>query len=266
MRRTSVWQPATPRVAGAGDRMSIQWLQPQWPAPQGVRALSTLRAGGHSQPPYAGLNLAAHVGDDPTCVQRNRRALQLQAGLPAEPLWLHQVHGVDIVAAGTVQPTPTADGCVAHASGQVCVVLTADCLPVLFCDRAGTCVAAAHAGWRGLVSGILEATVRSLQRPADQLLVWLGPAIGPQSFEVGAEVRDQFLARDPNCTNAFVPNDRQRWQADLYQLARQELASLGLRNVYGGSFDCSADAERFFSYRRDGRTGRMATMIWIENR
>ena len=244
--------------------LSPAWLVPEWPAPASVRALSTLRAGGCSAPPYAGLNLGTHVGDDAACVQRNRQALQLQAALPSEPLWLNQVHGTDVIAADTPGSTPTADGCFAQAPGQVCVVLTADCLPVLFCDRAGTCVAAAHAGWRGLVSGILEATVHSLQRPAGQLLAWLGPAIGPHSFEVGAEVRDQFLARDASCASAFVPNSRQRWQADLYQLARDVLARSGVTHVYGGGFDCSADAARFFSYRRDGRTGRMATMIWLE--
>ena len=243
---------------------SCDWLVPEWPAPATVRALSTLRAGGCSSPPYAGLNLATHVGDAEECVQRNRQALRSQAGLPAEPLWLHQVHGVDVAMAGTTQLTPTADACVAHQSGQVCVVMTADCLPVLFCDRAGSCVAAAHAGWRGLVSGILEATVQAMQRPAGELLAWLGPAIGPHSFEVGGEVREQFIARDAQCERAFVPNERQRWQADLYQLARRELARIGVTQVSGGGLDCSTDAARFFSYRRDGRTGRMATLIWLE--
>jgi polyphenol oxidase len=244
--------------------MTIQWLTPQWPAPSNVRALTTLRTGGWSEAPFDGLNLASHVGDAPEHVLRNRRALREQASLPREPLWLNQVHGVEVVAADTREPTPTADACVANAAGQVCAVLTADCLPVLFCDTSGSRVAAAHAGWRGLVQGVLSATLRALERPPEQLLAWLGPAIEPTAFEVGGEVREQFLLRDPESEAAFVRNDRQRWQADLYLLARQDLARAGVTQVFGGGFECFADSTRFFSYRRDGRTGRMATLIWCE--
>jgi YfiH family protein len=244
---------------------AVGWLTPDWPAPIGVRALTTLRAGGGSAPPFDGLNLATHVGDDAAQVQRNRAALRVQAGLPSEPLWLNQVHGTHVVAAGAAAATPpTADACVAHATRQVCAILTADCLPVLFCDVAGTCVGAAHAGWRGLVQGILPATIAALQRPGTELLAWLGPAIEQSAFEVGDEVREQFLGRAPESASAFVRNHRQRWQADLYALARQELARAGVTRVSGGGFACYADRARFFSYRREARTGRMATLIWLE--
>ena len=243
---------------------TLQWLTPDWPAPSNVRALCTLRSGGQSAAPFDTLNLATHVGDDPANVQRNRESLRRSVCLPAQPTWLNQVHGVTVVNAATTEVTPTADGCVAHTPGRVCAILTADCLPVLFCDLAGRCVAAAHAGWRGLAQGILQQTLSELRRPPQQVLAWLGPAIGPASFEVGEEVREQFLARDPGAAAAFVANHRERWQADLYTLARRDLARAGVTHIYGGGFDCCTDAARFFSYRRDGRTGRMASLIWLE--
>lgn len=246
------------------NSVAASWLTPDWPAPAGVRALTTLRSGGGSAAPFDGLNLATHVGDDAGQVQRNREALRVQARLPSEPLWLNQVHGTHVVRAAAMETAPTGDACVAHAPGQVCAILTADCLPVLFCDVAGTCVAAAHAGWRGLVQGVLPATLTAMQRPAAQLLAWLGPAIEQSAFEVGDEVREQFLARAPESTSAFVRNQRQRWQADLYRLARQELARAGITRVFGGGFECFADRKRFYSYRRAARTGRMATLIWLE--
>ena len=249
----------------SGSMSEPQWLTPDWPAPPSVRALTTLRSGGGSAAPFESLNLATHVGDDPVQVQRNREVLQTCAALPEEPYWLDQVHGTHVVAARVAGPTPTADACVSHAAGAVCAILTADCLPVLFCDLAGSCVGAAHAGWRGLVQGVLPATVRALQRPADQLLAWLGPAIEPAAFEVGAEVREQFVARAVESEIAFARNERDRWQADLYLLARQELARCGVTQVFGGGFACVADRGRFFSYRRDGRTGRMATLIWLSS-
>jgi YfiH family protein len=243
---------------------AIQWLTAQWPASARVRALTTLRGGGCSPAPFASLNLAGHVGDAPECVQRNRETLRASAGLPAEPVWLNQVHGIDVVSADGQSLAASADACVAHAAQQVCVVLTADCLPVLFCDAAGSCIAAAHAGWRGLAQGILRATIGAMQRHPGQLLAWLGPAIEAEAFEVGDEVRAQFVARDPDDSAAFVRNLRGRWQADLYALARQDLARSGVTQVFGGGWQCHADAARFFSYRRDGRTGRMASMIWLE--
>jgi YfiH family protein len=177
---------------------------------------------------------------------------------------LNQVHGVDVVEAGPTTLLPSADASVARQTGAVCVVMTADCLPVLFCDRAGTRVGAAHAGWRGLAGGILGATIKALDVPPSQLMAWLGPAIEQDAFEVGDEVHEAFLQLAADNAAAFRTNARARWQADLYQLARNELARLGVTAVYGGGFKCFADSERFFSYRRDSRTGRMATLVWLE--
>lgn len=241
----------------------MRYLEPDWPAPPRVRAVSTLRDGGVSRGVYASLNLAGHVGDDPALVNKNRARLRATLRLPAEPCWLEQVHGSAVVEAGS-WPTPMrADACVARGPGRVCAVLTADCLPVLFCSRSGDRVAAAHAGWRGLAGGVLDSAMSSLGLPGDELLAWLGPAIGPSAFEVGEEVRIAFTARDAAAAQAFQPNARGRWQADLYGLARLELARLGVRTVCGGGACTYAEQDRFFSYRRDGLTGRMATLVWI---
>jgi YfiH family protein len=240
------------------------WLTPDWPAPSSVRAVATLRSGGVSRDEYASLNLATHVGDDPAAVAENRRRLREALNLPAEPAWLNQVHGTTVVAANPQSTPPTADASIALAANQVCVVMTADCLPVLFCDRDGTRVGAAHAGWRGLVGGVLGETIKAMSVDPQNLLAWLGPAIEPSAFEVGAELRDLFLSRNPANTPAFERNARGRWQADIYELARNELRSLGVTQVYGGGFNVFADAERFFSYRRAAKTGRMATMVWME--
>lgn len=244
--------------------MSPQWLTPEWPAPAHIRALTTLRTGGVSKGDFASLNLALHVNDDPASVRENRRLLAAAAQVPGEPVWLEQVHGTDVVQANGQTSPPRADACVARKPGQVCAIMTADCLPVVFCDRTGTRVAAAHAGWRGLVSGVLANTIDALDTAPGQLLAWLGPAIEPAAFEVGGEVRDQFVARDPRNCAAFMPNARGRWQANLYELARLELQRAGVAAVYGGGLHCFADSERFFSYRRNPRTGRMATLIWID--
>jgi YfiH family protein len=216
---------------------------------------------------FASLNLGAHVGDDAGAVAENRRRVRAALELPSEPLWLNQVHGAD-VHLNDSQPAapPTADASVALTAGRVCAVLTADCLPVLFTDRDGVRVAAAHAGWRGLAGGVLERTVAALGTDPAVLLAWLGPAIEQEAFEVGAEVREQFLSRDPADERAFVRNARDRWQADLYALARSSLERLGVNQIYGGGYACHADRDRFFSYRRDGRTGRMATLIWLGDR
>jgi hypothetical protein len=239
-------------------------ITPDWPAPARVRAAATLRTGGVSEGTFASFNLGAHVGDDANAVAENRRLLKAALRLPAEPTWLSQVHGTTVINAGEADaPRPAADASVAFGPGAVCVVLTADCLPVLFCDRAGTRVGAAHAGWRGLVGGVLAETIKTLDVPPGELLAWLGPAIEQDAFEVGPEVLEQFAARDPNNASAFQPNARGRWQADLYQLARIELARLGVTSVHGGGFKCFADGERFFSYRREPRTGRMASLVWL---
>ncbi|KAB2969309.1 peptidoglycan editing factor PgeF [Zoogloea sp.] len=244
--------------------MGINGIRPGWPAPDRVHALVTTRAGGVSAAPYASLNLGVHVGDDPARVAENRQ--RLRALLPAEPCWLNQVHGTAVLDADTwAGGLPDADGVVSRRSGRVCVVMTADCLPVLLCDAAGTVVGAAHAGWRGLHAGVLEATVAAMDVPPSSLLAWLGPAIGPDAFEVGEEVRHAFVSEDPLAASAFraaaVPG---KWMADLYALARLRLAALGVPRVHGGEFCTHADATRFYSYRRDGVTGRMASLIWLD--
>lgn len=238
-----------------------EFLIPDWPAPDNVRALQTLRSGGCSPAPWDSLNLGDHVGDDAQRVMANRA--RLRASLPAEPCWLQQVHGIDVVDAASAAPGSAADAAYARVPGRVCVVMTADCLPVLFCDRAGTVVAAAHAGWRGLLAGVLEQTLATMGCPAGTVLAWLGPAIGPDNFEVGDEVRTAFVARNAEAATAFRPAGDGKWLADLYALARQRLSSVGVARVYGGDGCTFAERDRFFSYRRDGVTGRQASLIWL---
>ncbi|MEJ2646720.1 MAG: peptidoglycan editing factor PgeF [Gammaproteobacteria bacterium] len=240
------------------------WIVPDWPALPAVRAASTTRRGGVSAAPYSNWNLAEHVGDDPRAVQSNRQRLRERLALPDEPCWLRQVHGVRVLAVAAGQPSTEADAAWTPMPGRVCAVLTADCLPVLFCDRRGTRVAAAHAGWRGLAAGVLEATLRAMGVAPQELLVWLGPAIGPAAFEVGVEVRDAFVGADAGAGEAFRAGPDGRWYADLYALARRRLAAAGVVEVYGGGLCTYSDPERFFSYRRDGATGRMASLIWLD--
>lgn len=244
---------------------AIGWIEPDWPVPAHVRVLSTLRAGGVSGAPYASLNLAAHVGDRPAAVAANRLLLREAARLPAEPLWLEQLHGVDVARhEGAATAPPHADGAVAFAPGRVLAVMTADCLPVVLVDRDGTRIGVAHAGWRGLAAGVLQATIAALRVPATDLLGWLGPAIGPGAFEVGPEVRESILASALGSEACFVPNERGRYCADLYGLARRTLGHAGVTSVHGGGWCTHDDAGRFFSFRRDGATGRMATLAWLE--
>lgn len=275
--------------------MPPDWITPDWPAPAHVRAFMTTRSGGVSQPPYDRFNPASHVGDDPEAVAENRRLLR--QWLPAEPLWLNQVHGCDVAGlpspsgrgargeetrlalreSGSLTPDPSpegrgetsADAAVAFQPGEVRAVLTADCLPVLFCDAAGTTVAAAHAGWRGLAGGVLEATVAAMNTPPENILAWLGAAIGPTAFEVGEEVREAFVSQHPLAGVAFRPSlpgtldeAPKKWLADLYALARIRLAAIGVDRVYGGGL-CTFSDPRLFSYRRAPRTGRMASVIWL---
>lgn len=239
-------------------------IVPDWPAPARVRAASTTRQGGVSAPPYDRLNLADHVGDDPAFVAENRRRLMAAVGYPIEPAWLEQVHGNRVVAAEACCEPIAADVAWTRKPGQPCVVMTADCLPVLLCDRAGMVVASAHAGWRGLAGGVISAAVGSMDAQPAELLAWLGPAIGPGSFEVGEEVRAAFLGLDGGNAGCFRPSPAGRWLADLYELARRQLRNLGVKGVYGGSWCTFTEPERFFSYRRENRTGRMATFIWLE--
>jgi YfiH family protein len=237
------------------------YLLPDWQAPARVRALITTRRGGVSKGPYASFNLGTSVGDDPEAVSANR-ALLRQA-LPAEPLWLRQVHGTHVVDAALAEPGTAADASFTLATNTVCAVQVADCMPVLLCDRGGTVVAAAHAGWRGLCHGVIENAVAAMQVPASQVLAFLGPAIGPANFEVGPEVRAAFVDRDLDAAECFRPGRGDRWFADLYALARQRLARVGVSNLCGGGYCTVSELERFFSYRRDGVTGRMAAMIWL---
>jgi len=244
--------------------MTVQWINPDWPAPARVRALTTTRIGGCSRGPYASLNLGDHVGDDPSAVEQNRALLLRELGLPAPPLWLEQVHGCDVARVGDGLEGCKADAAVTREPGRVCAVLTADCLPLLLCDRAGSRVAAVHAGWRGLLGGVIEAALDALELPGEELLCWLGPAIGPDTFEVGEEVRAAFIERDLASGAAFRPSSAGRWLADIYTLAQQRLATRGVRQVSGGDHCTLSDPGRFYSFRRDGVTGRMASLIWIE--
>lgn len=239
-------------------------IVPDWPAPGSVRALQTTRAGGVSVAPYDSLNLGSHVGDAPLVVARNR--MSLNALLPGEPVWLEQVHGTVVANADTASCQPTADACVARRRASVCVVMTADCLPVLLCNLQGTVVAAVHAGWKGLAAGVIEATVSAMQVEGRQLMAWLGPAISQSAFEVGAEVRERFVKAGPASGSAFLPDgdSAQKFHADLYALARLRLVALGISRIYGGGHCTYRERDKFYSYRRDGETGRMGTFIWLD--
>jgi YfiH family protein len=241
----------------------FEWLVPEWPAPPGVRVISTLRLGGSSEGPYASMNLAGHVGDAAANVEANRRLLRRAARLPSEPMWLEQVHGTDIVSHDGRSDVPRADAAMTRGRGRVCAVMTADCLPVVLADRDGSRVAVVHAGWRGLAQGVIEAAVHALHCPPKELVAWLGPAIGQQAFEVGVEVRDAFVARSAQLAGCFAENERGRFQADLYGLATAALAEAGVPAVHGGGWCTASDPQRFFSFRRDGKTGRMATLAWL---
>lgn len=238
-------------------------LTPDWPAPASVRACVTTRQGGVSLPPFDTFNLGDHVGDDPAAVAQNR--LRLSGEFDIQPAWLKQVHGLAVADADPSRVVE-ADASWTDRPGIACTVMTADCLPVLFCDQAGTQVAAAHAGWRGLAGGVLEATLDRFDVPPAQVLVWLGPAIGPQAFEVGLEVRDAFTAVHPEAARAFVDGERPgKLMADIYALARIRLAARGVTAVYGGGL-CTVSDERFFSYRRTPQGGRFASLVWLAPR
>lgn len=251
--------------------MNAPCISPDWPAPANIIALTTLRSGGESLPPYGSFNLAAHVGDDDAAVLANRAKLSRLLPPGSRVQWLEQVHGTGVANAAAASPGTVADASWSNSRRCACAVLTADCLPVLFCSREGDVVAAAHAGWRGLLGGVLENTVAAMGRDPRRIMAWLGPAIGPAAFEVGAEVRAAFLeaarARQRAQTDAcFVPREARpgHYLADLYALAGLRLAALGLDGVFGGGFCTFAEEDRFFSYRRDGRTGRMASLILLQ--
>jgi YfiH family protein len=273
--------------AGVGAMMAspepVELITPEWDAPAGVRAAMTTRLGGVSATPWDSLNLGVHVGDSPAAVLENRLRVRREADLPSEPVWLEQVHGTSVVVldAGSVPRTatadqlmtarrPRADAAITREQGVVCAIQVADCMPVLFAARDGSVVGAAHAGWRGLASGILGATVAAMEVPADQIVAWLGPAIGPEHFEVGADVVAAFAAtahheQRAQTEAAFSPRPNGKWLCDLFTLARLRLAALGVTQVSGGGLCTVSDARRFYSYRRDGQTGRMAALIWLNS-
>jgi polyphenol oxidase len=243
-------------------------ISPDWPAPSAVNALVTQRTGGSSRGSFASLNLGAHVGDAAAAVAANRGALVAELGLPAAPFWMAQVHGREVVDLDLdlgPRAVPEADGAVTSQNNRVCAVLTADCLPVLFASVNGTRVGVAHAGWRGLANGILPATVSALGCEPSELIAWLGPAISAEAYEVGDDVRTEFLATNAAAEQYFSANDRGRWQADLYGLARQVLSACGVRKIYGGDLCTFGSPEQYFSHRRESPCGRMATLIWLSS-
>ena len=247
-------------------RAGAELIRADWPAPARVQAVATTRHGGVSGGPYASLNLGEHVGDDPSAVRQNRELLRADLVLPSEPVWLRQVHGTVVVEARAAMAAVTADASWTRETGVVCAVLTADCLPVVFCNAPGTHVAVAHAGWRGLSGGVLEATVAALVEAgasADSLRAWLGPAIGPASYEVGADVRDAFLRADPAAEATFHVHRPGHWRLDLYAAARLRLRRAGVTTVSGGDHCTLAEPAQFFSHRRDRVTGRQATLVWL---
>ena len=245
----------------------LNMITPNWPAPSHVKSLQTTRVGGFSAAPFDSLNLAMHVQDSPLAVAKNRQ--QLAAYLPSEPVWVNQVHGVVAIDAAQSTCLQNADASFTTQKNVVCVTMTADCLPILLCDVSGTAVAAIHAGWRGLCDGVIEEAVQKIPVDSNQLMAWLGPAIGQQAFEIGGEVRAQFIAKDAQAEVAFksVNSKDDKWLADIYKLATQRLNLAGVNQVYGGSqqetYCTFTDKQRFFSFRRDNLTGRMATLIWL---
>ena len=244
-----------------------EWITARWPAPRGVHTVTSLRPGGESPLPYDSLNLGMSTGDARAAVARNRARLVSALGLAREPCWLDQVHGSTTVHAMRYERAPRADASVGAAGSPPCVVSTADCLPVVLCDMSGTRVGVAHAGWRGLAGGVVASCVALMERPGRELLAWLGPAIGPGSYEVGPEVREACLAAAPGAGPAFAPSPGRpgHWLADLYAIATCQLESLGVDRIYGGGFCTYRDERRFFSHRRDGTTGRFATLAWIHD-
>lgn len=242
--------------------MKPEFIFPDWPAPKNIKSATTTRAGGYSQTPFDSFNLASHVEDKPDHVKQNRDLLIQELQLPSEPVWLEQVHSA--TAIDTLNKNNKADASYTKQKNTVCVVMTADCLPVLFCNKQGTQVAAAHAGWRGLADGILESTLEAMNENPAELMAWMGPAIGAKVFEVGDEVRDAFIKVLPQAEQAFTQIRPGHWLADMYLLARQRLEQQGVTEIHGGGYCTYTEKDRFYSYRRDGKTGRMASLIWIE--
>ena len=236
---------------------------PDWPAPLNIGACTTTRLGGYSDGNWSSFNLADHVADDISAVQKNRKLLIEHLHLPSQPVWLRQVHGCDVCIVDYKVEQPVSDASICSQTGMVCAVLTADCLPLLMCDDQGTVVSAVHAGWRGLAAGVVEQTISRLPAACENIMAWLGPAIGPNAFEVGDDVYDVFTQYNP-AANAAFSRHADRWLCDIYLLARQRLQNAGINRIYGGGLCTFTDERRFYSYRRDGTTGRMASLIWIK--
>lgn len=247
------------------NQLAASFIEPKWPAPKNVRAIQTTRIGGVSGAPFDSLNLGTHVSDQPIAVLRNRQLLS--QFMPTEPVWLNQTHSIDVIDAAKIRCIENADASYTIQTNVVCVAMTADCLPILVCDKAGTVVSAIHAGWRGLCDGIIESAIALMPVERTSLMCWLGPAIGPNAFEVSDDVRDQFIAVNHLSANAFRPIKDHKWFANIYDLAIQRLNALGIMNIYGGwqdeQFCTYSDQARFFSYRRDQVTGRMGSFIWL---
>jgi hypothetical protein len=244
------------------DAAPYDWIVPDWPASPRVCALVTTRTGGVSRGSFASFNLGTRVGDDPAAVEHNRAILRRH--LPGDPVWLQQVHGIGVVDAESAGAVPRADGAVARTRHGVCAVLTADCVPVLLAHRSGAAVGIAHAGWRGLAGGVIEATLARMAVAPEEVIAWLGPAIGPRAYEVGPDVYDAFVTRDPGVSAAFAPRGDGKFSADLHALVRRRLAAAGVAGAYGGGQCTYTDAGRFYSYRRERTTGRFASLIWID--
>lgn len=245
------------------DTASPAWIVAEWEAPAWIRAGVTTRKGGFSKTPFDELNLATHVGDDASRVSKNRQHLRSLLNLQSEPVWLNQVHGNRIINADAIESLD-ADGSFTDTPGTVCTIMTADCVPVLFCNRDGTRVAAVHIGWKGFCAGILDNAIKVFAQDLPGTHVWIGPHISRRNYEVGDDVRDACQARDSSLTRAFGPNSRGRWQADLEQMIRHELEKQGVRDITSSGHCTFADSGHFYSYRRDGQTGRFASLIWIQ--
>jgi YfiH family protein len=240
------------------------WIQANWPAATHVHAVSTTRVGGFSFAPYDSLNLAMHVGDQPELVEKNRRELTKALSIPSAPIWLRQVHGAAVVEANDGNLGKDADGSYTHCSDIVCAVLTADCLPVFLCDNAGQQIAVLHAGWKGLHAGVIASCIKEFASPHESIMAWLGPAIGPEAFEVGNDVYTAFTLIDDSFAECFVPCAENKWLADIYALATRLLNRSGVTSIYGGGYCTYTESDKYFSYRRDGQCGRMASLIWMD--
>lgn len=246
-----------------GKLIMNNFIIPNWPTPNHIKAFTTTRLDGVSSSPYQSFNLAHHVGDALDNVMQNRERLKNKLKLPSEPIWLNQTHSNHVINLDHENTDKAADGSYTTQKNKICAILTGDCLPILLCDKTGSEIAAVHGGWRGLLAGVIESALKNFKNSPQNIYAWFGPAIGPQAFEVGNDVRDPFVAIDKNAAQAFKPLQQSKWLADIYLLAKQRLEKCGVTEIYGGDYCTYSDADKFFSHRRDKETGRMANLIWI---